>query len=190
MSLEKFLVRALALAVLSLSPSFVEAQGTVLDLDGRSVNPLAANDGKVVVLIFIRRDCPVSARYAPMIRQISKEHASAAKFWLVDPDRNDTPQQIRGYLSEYGYQLPVLRDPSRALVKLSRVQITPEAAVFNSAHQLIYEGRIDNWYVDISRARSVPTTHELEDAIRAASAGKAVARSEVRGVGCYISDLD
>jgi acyl-CoA thioesterase FadM len=76
------------------------------------------------------------------------------------------------------------------LVKLSRVQITPEVAVFGRNHQLLYEGRIDNWYVDLSRARPAPTTHELEEAIRAASAGKTVARSEVRGVGCYISDLN
>jgi thiol-disulfide isomerase/thioredoxin len=186
----KLLLRVLALTALWVSSTFAQAQATALDLDGHSVDPLAESNGKVVVLIFVRRDCPVSARYAPTIRQISKDYAGAAKFWLVDPDRNDTPQQIRGYLSDYGYKLPALRDASRSLAKLSRVQITPEAAVFNPAHQLVYEGRIDNWYVDISRARSAPTTHELEDAIRAASTGKAVARSAVRGVGCYISDLD
>ncbi len=106
------------------------------------------------------------------------------------PIRQDTAQQIRSYLSEYGYLLPALRDPAHSLVKLSRVQITPEVAVFGRNRQLIYDGRIDNWYVDISRARSAPTTHELEDAIHAAAAGKPVGRSEVRGVGCYISDLD
>ncbi len=86
--------------------------------------------------------------------------------------------------------LPALRDPGHYLVKLSRVQITPEVAVFGRNHQLVYEGRIDNWYVDLSRARSAPTTHELEEAIRGAAAGKPIAHSEVRGVGCYISDLD
>jgi hypothetical protein len=30
----------------------------------------------------------------------------------------------------------------------------------------------------------------LEDAIRAASAGESMAHNEVRGVGCYISDLE
>jgi hypothetical protein len=132
----------------------------------------------------------VSARYAPIIQQISKQYASAATFYLVYPDQADTAQQIRTYLYEYGYSLPALRDPAHVLVKLSRVQITPEVAVFGRNHQLLYEGRIDNWYVDLSRARPAPTTHELEEAIRAASAGKTVARSEVRGVGCYISDLD
>jgi hypothetical protein len=84
----------------------------------------------------------------------------------------------------------VLRDPERDLVKLGRVQITPEVAVFDKHQQLVYDGRIDDWYVDLTRARSAPTTHELEDAIRAAAAGATLAKKEIRGVGCYISDLE
>ena len=181
------LVLAIALMV---SSRLASAQQTALDLDGHAVNPLAADSGKVVVLVFIRLDCPVSSRYAPVIQQISKEYAGGADFYLVDPDKSDSPQAIRKYLADYGYRLPALRDPKRVLVKLSHVQITPEVAVFDRNHQLVYDGRIDDWYIDLSRARAAPTTHELEDAIRAASAGKSVAHSEVRGVGCYISDLE
>jgi len=83
-----------------------------------------------------------------------------------------------------------LRDPEHVLVKRGRAQITPEVAVFDRGHQLVYDGRVDNWYVDLGRARPAATTHELDDAIRAAVAGKTVAESEVRGVGCYISDLE
>ena len=83
-----------------------------------------------------------------------------------------------------------MREPKRVLVRLSHVQITPEVAVFDRNRQLVYDGRIDDWYIDLSRARPAPTTHELEDAIHAASTGKSVARNEVRGVGCYISDLE
>ena len=161
-----------------------------LDLDGHSVNPLAADSDKVVVLVFLRRDCPVSSRYAPVIQQINKQYADRASFWLVYPDKGDTPQAIRKYLQDYGYRLPALRDPEHTLVKLAHVQITPEVAVFNGAHQLVYDGRIDDWYVDLARARPAPTTHELDDAVRAALAGKPVVKSEVRGVGCYISDLE
>ena len=42
------------------------------------------------------------------------------------------------------------------------VQITPEVAVFDrEGHQLIYDGRIDDWYVDLGRVAPAPTTHEL-----------------------------
>jgi thiol-disulfide isomerase/thioredoxin len=178
----------LTLALLASSVPAI-AQQTALDLDGRVVNPFA-DTSKVVVLVFLRRDCPVSSRYAPIIHQISKKHADSTSFWLVYPDKSDSPQEIRKYLADYGYHLPALRDPEHALVKLGHVQITPEVAVFDRNHQLVYDGRIDDWYIELSRPRPAPTTHELEDAIRAAAAGKSVARNEVRGVGCYISDLE
>jgi len=179
---------AVAIAVLA-SSRLASAQQTALNLEGRAVNPLENDSGKVVVLVFLRLDCPVSGRYAPVIQQIAKQYADGADFYLVDPDKTDSPQAIRKYLADYGYRLPALRDPNRVLVKLSHVQITPEVAVFDRNHQLVYDGRIDDWYIDLSRARPAPTTHELEDALRAASTGKSVARNEVRGVGCYISDL-
>jgi thiol-disulfide isomerase/thioredoxin len=183
-------VRMLVAVVLLVAPGVCHAHQTALDLEGRAANPLAGDSGKVVVLVFVRRDCPVSSRYAPVIQEISKQHADSASFWLVFPDKSESPQAIRKYLQDYGYRLPALRDPQHALVKLGRVQITPEVAVFDRGRQLVYEGRIDDWFVDLGRARSAPTTHELDDAIRAALAGKPVAKGEVRGVGCYISDLE
>ncbi len=180
----------LSFGIALVSSRLGSAQQTVLDLDGHAVNPLARDSSKVVVLVFLRLDCPVSSRYAPVVQQISKQYAEGAEFYLVDPDKSDSPQAIRKYLADYGYRVPALRDPKRDLVRLSHVQITPEVAVFDRNRQLVYDGRIDDWYIDLSRARPAPTTHELEDAIRAASAGKSVARNEVRGVGCYISDLE
>lgn len=170
-------------------PAVMSAQQGV-DLDGRAVNPLAADPGKVVVLVFIRRDCPVSGRYAPRIQEISKQYGDRASFWLVYPDKNESSEAIRKSVAEFGYRLPVLRDPQHELVKLGHVQITPEVAVFDRRHQLVYDGRIDDWYIDLSRARPAPTTHELQDAITAAVMEETVVHKEVRGVGCYISDLD
>jgi hypothetical protein len=194
MSRRRFQFRKLwILTALVVASAFAHGQ-TAADLDGRAVNPLAADPGKVVVLVFLRLDCPVSSRYAPVIQRISAHYAESANFWLVDPDKNDSPQAIRKYLTDYGYRLPALRDPGHALVKLGHVQITPEVAVFYRDHaevtHLAYDGRIDDWYVALGTARAAPTTHELEDAIRAAAAGKPVPKSEVRGVGCYISDLE
>jgi thiol-disulfide isomerase/thioredoxin len=167
-----------------------QAQQSALDLQGNSADPLAASPGKVVVLIFLRRDCPVSSRYAPVIQSISQRYEHNVRFSLVYPDKSDTPEAIRKYLHDYGYTLPAIRDPDHVLAKLAHVQITPEVAVFDHSHRLVYDGRIDNWYVDLNRARSAPTTHELEDAIHSALNGEPVTAREVRGVGCYISDLE
>jgi len=171
-------------------PGSIWAQQTALDLEGRQANPFAEHSSKVVVLVFLRRDCPVSGRYAPSIQQLSRRYADSASFWLVYPDKSDSPEAIRKSVADYRYRLPVLRDPEHTLVKLGHVQITPEVAVFDRNHRLVYDGRIDDWYIDLTRARPAPTSHELEDAIHAVLAGQSVAHNEVRGVGCYISDLE
>jgi len=180
----------LAFAAAGLLCALASAQQTAFDLQGNAVNPLASSANKVIVLVFLRRDCPVSSRYAPVIQKIGKQYEHDASFSLIYPDKTDSPIEIRKYLHDYGYTLPALRDPDHALVKLAHVQITPEVAVFDSNRRLVYDGRIDNWFVDFYRSRSAPTTHELEDAIQSALNDKPVAAHEVRGVGCYISDVE
>ena len=166
------------------------AQATALDLTGSAIDPLKASPGKVVVLVFVRTDCPVSNRYAPVIQSLSARHLDKATFWLVYPSKAESPEMIRKHEQDFGYQLPALRDLQHALVKQSHVQITPEVAVFDVNRRLIYHGRIDNLYEDFGRARSAATTHELDDAIQAAIDGKTSPPNPAPAVGCYISDLE
>jgi hypothetical protein len=170
-------------------PARRAGDGTAVDLHGVAVDPLKAAAGKVVVLIFVRVDCPISNRYSPTIQRISRQYAGRVAFWLVYPDRSETAEQIRNHEREFGYDLPALRDVQRSLVAESHAQTTPEAAVFDANRKLVYHGRIDDLFADFGRARPAATTHELEDAIRAALDGKEVANASVPGVGCYISDL-
>ena len=166
---------------------------TAVDLDGTVVDPLKASAGEIVVLIFVRVDCPISNRYAPTIqgieRRVRLENAGRVAFWLVYPDRSETAQQIRKHEKEFGYDLPALRDVQRSLVAESHAQTTPEAAVFDVNRKLVYHGRIDNLFEDFGRTRPAATTHELEDAIHATLNRKDVANASVPSVGCYISDL-
>ena len=183
----RFLVVAALFSFVLLS--LASAQETALHLDGTPADPFAAAAGKPVVLIFIRTDCPISNRYAPLIQQISSEYAAKVALWLVYPGRTATAERIRQHERDYRYKLPVLRDPKHALVRQAQVQVTPEAAVFDANHRLLYHGRIDNLFKDFGRARSAATTHELDDAIQAALSGKTPPPS-TPGVGCYIADAE
>jgi hypothetical protein len=180
----------LSLCLLISAASWGAGQAAALDLSGNPVDPWKASPGKIVVLIFVRTDCPISNRYSPTIQGLSVEHAGKATFWLVYPDKAELPEAIRKHQREFGYQLAALRDVRRTLVKQSHVQITPEAAVFDANRRLVYHGRIDNLYEDFGHARTAATTRELDDAIVAAISGKALAADNVPAVGCYISDLE
>lgn len=172
---------------MALSPGGARGQG--VGLDGKATDPVRQSHGKVAVLIFVRTDCPISNRYAPLIQEMSAKYRKEAAFWLVFPDKAESADKIRAYEKEYGYTLQALRDPERALAKRSGARVTPEAAVFSAKGELVYHGRIDNLYQDYGRARPAATTHELADAIEAASRGVAPATTAADGVGCYIADL-
>src|SRR5580704_124421 len=117
------------------------AQNTAFDLAGNPVDPLKSGRRKIVVLIFVRTDCPVANRYAPTIQKLSEEHAAKAAFWLVYPSKAESAEVIRKHEREYGYKIPALRDPQHVLVRQSRAEITPEVAVFDPGRKLIYHGR-------------------------------------------------
>jgi len=178
-----------AVLVLFLFSFPIAAGQQARDLRGSPKDPLKETPGKAVVLVFVRTDCPISNRYAPLLREMSVKYGSAAAFWLVFPDKNESPESIRSYLREFSYKLPALRDPEHSLVKKSGAKVTPEAAVFNSKRDLVYHGRIDNLYREFGKARPTATTHELADAIEAASKGMAPPSAAAEGVGCFISDL-
>jgi hypothetical protein len=172
-----------------LLPSASLAQQGPFDLNGAQADPFRAASGKVVVFVFIRTDCPVSNRYAPLIRQLSARYAEKVSFWLVYPDKRTSAEDIKKHERDFNYTLPAIHDPQHVLVKQGQVQITPEVAVFDASHRLTYHGRIDDQFQDLGHPRRAATTHELDGAIRAAISGTA-APAHAAGVGCYISDLE
>jgi thiol-disulfide isomerase/thioredoxin len=173
----------------SLPESTLPERTLAEDLDGKPVDAFALSHGRVVVLLFVRTDCPISNRYAPRLQKLSEKYRGKADFWLVYPDREQTASEIRAHLEDFHYSIPALRDTRHALVRRAEAMITPEAAVFDSSGRLLYHGRIDNWYEDVGRSRARATTHELEDAISAALLGQTVTPDHAAAVGCYISDL-
>ena len=159
-----------------------------MDLSGRAADPFRGVKGKIVVLLFVRTDCPISNRYAPAIQELSVRYKEQATFFLIYPIKSETSEQIQNHLHEFGYHLKALRDPEFALVRESKVSVTPESAVFGPGRRLVYHGRIDDWYQDFGRARQAPTTHELSDAIGAAIEGKPPAQESMPAVGCYLPE--
>lgn len=175
---------------LCLLPVSARPPQTALDLDGKPVDPIKASKGKLAVLVFVRTDCPISNRYAPLLKQLNDTYAAKAKFWLVYPDKKTTSQEIAEHLRQFHYSISPLRDPAHSLVKLASATITPEAAVFDAEGRLLYHGRIDNRYEDPGRSRTAATTHELQSVLEAATNSKPSPLASAPAIGCYISDLE
>lgn len=145
---------------------------------------------RATVLLFISTECPYSNRYAPEIQRLYKAFAPrGVRFWLVYPSRADTAPVIAKHLKAFGYPDIVLRDRTSPWLKLATPTVTPEAAVFDAAGTRVYEGRIDDRFVELMRERPAPTTHDLEQALTSVLAGTTVFPATTQAVGCFIADM-
>jgi len=163
----------------------------VLDLDGRLVDPLAPAPGvRATVFVFITTDCPIANRYAPEIQRLTAIFTSqGVRFWLVYANPHEPLAAIRNHLRQFQYAIPALRDPEHALVRFTKVTVSPEAAVIDPGGSLLYHGRIDDRWVNIGRDRASPTHSDLAEALSATLDGKPVAQAAAPAVGCILSDF-
>jgi tetratricopeptide (TPR) repeat protein len=97
------------------------------NLNGKTVDPFASGSGRVVVLLFVRTDCPISNRYAPTIRKLREKFQGKTDFWLVYPDAGESAGRIRTRDEQFHFVIPALRDVHRDLVALLASNQIPEA---------------------------------------------------------------
>lgn len=159
----------------------------VVDLEGQAQCPFSIPGVRAVVLIFVSIECPICNRYAPEIQRLEKQFSKqGVRFWLVQPAMDESVEQTRRYLSDYGYTFGLLRDPKQSLVRRADARVTPEAVVFNLDGNVVYRGRIDDRHAALGKARPAPTRRELSDALEAVLAGRPVEVTNAPPVGCTI----
>jgi hypothetical protein len=162
----------------------------VFDLDGNVIEPFATV-AKARVFVFVTTDCPIANRYAPELQRMAQDFAKRdVEMFLVYPNASDTREKIRQHLAEYSHTATALCDTNHTLVRQAQATVTPQAAVFDANDNLVYSGRIDNWYVDFGKNRTQATTHELRDAVTATLEDRPIASARVKAIGCYIPELD
>ena len=191
MSRPSALAVCVVLAIMMIGRPTAAGPLRVLDLDGRLVDPLAPAPGvRATVFVFITTDCPIANRYAPEIQRLTGIFASqGVRFRLVYANPHEPLASIRNHLRQFQYAIPALRDPEQALVRFTKVTVSPEAAVVDQGGVLLYHGRIDDRWVNIGRDRAAATRADLAEALRATLDGKPVAQSTTPAVGCILSDF-
>ena len=153
------------------------------------LNPLAPAGSKASVLLFIRSDCPISNRYAPLIEQMYDRYSpQKIEFHLIYVEPGLTASKMEEHRKEYGYAIPAILDEKLNYVKLAGARTTPEAAVFVNSN-LVYLGRIDDRYASVSQSRPAPTRHDLEDVLQEIVDGKSLSFHQTTAVGCAIEGL-
>jgi hypothetical protein len=163
--------------------TMVDSEGAVLQL---GVKP----GTKAVVLVFLGPECPVSQRYVPELNRIaSQNQTNAVEFYGVVAGKKIARTNVAAFAKEYAIHFPVLVDDDLSLARWLRPTHMPEAFVLKVDGDVIYHGRIDDWYESIGKPRAVIQQRELRDAITAVLSNSVPARVYARPVGCYFEEI-
>src|SRR5947208_11001406 len=109
---------------------------------------------KVVVLVFISSECPVSNKFTPELERLAHEFpTNEVSFNLVYPNASDSDAKIAEHRRDFHLSAPFLHDPKHELVKITGVTVTPEAAVFDANRNLVYRGRINDQFLALGKGR-------------------------------------
>jgi len=159
----------------------------LMDADGQ---PHTANEWRATrttVLFFIATECPISNRYAPEINRLVADYAgSGVAFYGVNSDPAVGAPAIRQYARDYGFNFPVLMDPTQILAGRTGTTLTPTAVILSPAGQLLYRGRFDNRYLDFGKYRDTNIKPDLRQALDAALAGRKIAEPVTKSIGCAL----
>ncbi len=178
-----------ALIALSLLVPAAQSPQVFSNLHGSPEHPFES-EAHARVFLFVRTDCPISNRYAPELQRLADEFKGRyVDFWLVYSDHAESSAKIRQQIADYKLPGIAILDPKQELARRAEAKVSPQAAVFNHAGQLLYSGRIDDRYADFGKSRTAASTHDLESAITATLEGKPIAHARTRAVGCYLADV-
>jgi hypothetical protein len=169
--------------------------GLGVGLDGRPVERLAPDGARAVVLFFAATDCPIANRYVPEMEKLAQDQERAGVVvWFVYPNPGDSAEAVREHRARFGIGGNAVLDTRHVLVGMARATVTPEAAVFvpdgKGGLREVYLGRIDDRYAALGKERPQARHHDLEDAVGAVLAGRAVPAAVGRPVGCSIIPVE
>lgn len=165
--------------------SFQTLEGTSFSLDEIPSNQ------KAVVLFVQGNGCPIVRKSLRSFENLRKKYPEGAKvsFYLVNSNPQDTLEDVRQELKEYGVEARTLKDPKQEFIKKMGVTRTAHLLIMErDSWKLRYSGALDqSLHYEGSRGGADLNLPEkiLEDVLAGRSGD--VETSEVKG--CLIGNL-
>lgn len=183
----------LALALIPLLPTPALAQDQSLELpdpEGTLHKPFVAGDKKGIVFFFVSPYCPTANNCMPEIGKIAAEYEANFACYIIhsDPDTKATDAYQQAVMNHV--KSTVLLDKEQALAKKLKAKITPETVVLSPLGEVMYQGRINDWYLGPTKKQRKATTRDLRDALDAIQSGKPIAVAKTEAIGCKIGGLE
>ncbi|RMG80838.1 MAG: hypothetical protein D6714_13990, partial [Bacteroidetes bacterium] len=134
-------------------------------------------------------DCVICQNYSLTLRRLHETFASPEiQFVGLFPNRFSEPEKVADYKAKYKIPFDLKMDHFKTRTKKMGATITPSVAVYDhTKDEILYRGRIDNMYYRLGKKRTVVTTAELEQTLRAITQGTPIPVKETDAVGCFIN---
>jgi peroxiredoxin len=158
------------------------------DVSGVNISLKDVKKENGILVLFSSNTCPFVMQWEGRYPDL-KAWADKNKVGMIVLNSNhqkhnaeESLEAMKKHAKEKDYNFYYAVDKESAIANAFGGQTTPHAFLFNSKMELVYKGAIDDSY---KSAEDVKQPY-LKDAISSLSAGKEVAVSETKPVGCSI----
>ena len=144
---------------------------------------------KALLVMFICRHCPFVKHVQGELAQIGKDYVNT-EVGIVAISTNDAanypddaPDKLKEMAQQLGFTFPFCYDESQEVAKAYTAACTPDFFLFDSDHQLVYRGQLD----DSRPSNNQPVTgKDLRAALDAVLASQTVNSDQKPSIGCNI----
>ena len=153
-------------------------------IDGAKHSLSEHSKAKVVVLLFIRNNCPIAQVYETRIREFVEKFEPQGVTVVainVSAEEGESLEQMKARAQNRKFAFPYLRDESQKIGRAYGATNTPHAFVLDAERRIAYMGAID----DHNKPQQVEEQFVV-DAVTALLAGKKVETTESLQRGCHI----
>ena len=146
-----------------------------------------SQEKNIGVYYFLLEDCVICQSYTPLINELYETYKDDYEFIGFFPNFRSKSHAIKNFAEKYGIQFELKTDYFQTQTDAYGIEITPEVVVVNQiTDEVLYQGRIDDEFIEIGRRKSVVSNHDLKNALREIKNGKPVSIPRTEAVGCII----
>lgn len=186
----KSLLSALPLVALYAATVFgQEVKDVALDnvINDEKVSLSSYSSAKGIVLIFTSNECPYDEHYRKRFSELADAYRENVPVLLINAhnDPRDSRDKMLAKARSLNLRIPYLADKEQILSAQLGVKKSPEAFLLknvNGKFAVVYRGAID----DNAQVEADVRRHYLRNAIDNMLAGKSIAVTHVRPIGCNL----
>jgi thioredoxin-related protein len=142
---------------------------------------------KASIIVFFDPECPICQKYTKNLTEMDNKYSKEGiEMYVIYPFKILEAKSLSEFREEFKFDLPIIYDPKRRLLKKLNASYSPEIFLLNNKRKTLYHGAIDNWFYGLGRNRSKPTEFYLLDAINAFKNNQNIKVKYVEPVGCLL----